>query len=464
MARCVVPAAPYDFTRFASSRHRYLLRHFTEISARAIAGPGSSLLSSVNHLVCELTRSQLAGKLMTPVLAALPRPHHRAAFAFDRPPPATSSAVAPRASWNLPSSSTITGRSAGRRRALGVIVALAGLTGNDLSSLDGSFTSCSLRMSTERGLREYLQILRRHWPIVISIPVVCVAAGAAIAWTRTPAYTASTQLFVSASAPSGNPAQSYDGGLFAQQRVLSYISIVSSPSVVQDALSSLGYHDSVPQVQREISASVPTGTVLLNVSVTDHSALSAKAIADAVSVAFIRFVERLETPRAGQPSYVKVNVITPALLPTAPSSPRKPLYLALGALLGLVLGIAAAVLLDSLSGHAVASRDLTGREHTADGVDQAAGSTVADRGPAEYRHGTPTGQTVRDECTEPAPVADTSRYHDDESARLAAAASQNATEPDLLAPDEDLSRSAPRDNETASTRQPAAGTRTERST
>jgi capsular polysaccharide biosynthesis protein len=342
-------------------------------------------------------------------------------------------------------------------------------------------------MSSERDLREYLRMLRRRWPIVVSILVVCVVAAAAFASTRTPTYTARTQLFASASAPPGNPAQSYQGALFAQQRVLSYIKIVSSPSVVQDALSSLGYHDSAPQVQREISASVPTGTVLVNVSVTDRSALRAKAIADAVSVAFIRFVQRLETPRAGQPSYVKLSVVTPARLPTAPSSTRPPLYLALGALLGLVLGIAAAALYDSLSDRAergsvggqaeepdgeratmaaaqateshVAYRDLAEREHTVDGVEQPVGSSVADRGAAEFRDGTPTEQTVRDEHTEPAPVADTSRHDDHESAPVAAPAAQNATEP--RAPATDVPRKQDgraSDDQTGGTRKPAAGT------
>jgi capsular polysaccharide biosynthesis protein len=318
-------------------------------------------------------------------------------------------------------------------------------------------------MSTERDLREYLRILRRRWPIVITILVVCVAAAAALAWTRTPTYTASTQLFVSASAPSGNSTQSYEGGLFAQQRVLSYVSIVSSPTVVQDALNSLGYQDSVLQIQREISASAPTGTVLLNVSVTDRSRLRAKAIADAVSAAFIRFVQRLETPRAGQPSYVKVSEISPARLPTAPSSPRKPLYLALGALLGLVLGIAAAVLHGSLSDHAVAYRDVAGRERTADGVEQPAGSTVADRSGANPiltpDSWAPTEQTVRDEYTEPAPVADPGRHHDDESAQVAGSAAQNSTETRARATDlRREGQSQVSDNQMASTRQPAAGT------
>ncbi|MGZ6705331.1 MAG: glycosyltransferase [Solirubrobacteraceae bacterium] len=204
-------------------------------------------------------------------------------------------------------------------------------------------------MSTERDLRDYLRTLRRRWPIVISILVVCVCAAGAYAWTRTPTYTASTQLFVSASAPPGNPTQSYEGGLFAQQRVLSYVSLVSSAPVVQDALRSLGYHDSITKTQGEVQVSVPTGTVLLNVSVTDHSAIRAKTLADAVAGAFIRFVQKLETPRVGQPSYVKMTVVTPATLPTSPSSARKPLYLVLGALLGLVLGIGVAVLVDSLS-------------------------------------------------------------------------------------------------------------------
>jgi SAM-dependent methyltransferase len=58
-----VHAGPYDFTRYTSSGHRYLFRSFEEIAAGPVAGPGTQLLWSIDHLVRGLTRSELAGKL-----------------------------------------------------------------------------------------------------------------------------------------------------------------------------------------------------------------------------------------------------------------------------------------------------------------------------------------------------------------------------------------------------------------
>ncbi|MGZ4323688.1 MAG: class I SAM-dependent methyltransferase [Solirubrobacteraceae bacterium] len=59
-----VHAGPYDFTRYTSSGHRFIFRRFAEISAGAVAGPGTQLLWSLDHLVRGITRSQLAGKLI----------------------------------------------------------------------------------------------------------------------------------------------------------------------------------------------------------------------------------------------------------------------------------------------------------------------------------------------------------------------------------------------------------------
>jgi SAM-dependent methyltransferase len=58
-----VHAGAYDFRRFTSSGHRWLFRHFEEIEAGAVAGPGTALLWSLDHLVRGLARSQLAGRI-----------------------------------------------------------------------------------------------------------------------------------------------------------------------------------------------------------------------------------------------------------------------------------------------------------------------------------------------------------------------------------------------------------------
>lgn len=196
------------------------------------------------------------------------------------------------------------------------------------------------------NLAEYLRLLRARWLLVAVIALACVIVAGLLAWTRTPLYAAGTQLFVSSA--SGDASQSYQSGLFLQQRVLSYAQIVSSPPVVEDVIRELKLRDSVRDLQAEISATVPTNTVLINVTVKDRSPQRARAIANAVGRRFSSFVAVLETPRGGTNSPVKVTITSPAQLPDHPVSPRKSLFLALGALLGLALGIGGAVLRETL--------------------------------------------------------------------------------------------------------------------
>ena len=197
-------------------------------------------------------------------------------------------------------------------------------------------------------LKQYVRIFRAHWLLILACVAAGVGAAAAFAWTQTPVYAARSQLFVSTRGVPADLGQTYQGGLFTQQRVLSYAQIVSSRAVVRAVIARLRLRESVETIQAEISASVPTDTVLINVRVEDRSAPRAKAIANAVGEEFSSFVDRLETQRGERGSPVKVSVTSPAQLPTEPISPRKVIDLTLGVLIGLVLGIGAAVMRNTL--------------------------------------------------------------------------------------------------------------------
>lgn len=57
-----VHAGAYDFTRFTASGHRWLFRAFEEIAAGSVAGPGTQMLWSVDHLARGVLRSSTAGR------------------------------------------------------------------------------------------------------------------------------------------------------------------------------------------------------------------------------------------------------------------------------------------------------------------------------------------------------------------------------------------------------------------
>jgi succinoglycan biosynthesis transport protein ExoP len=191
-------------------------------------------------------------------------------------------------------------------------------------------------------LRQYARVLRRQWVIIALSVIVCTVLAGVLAWERTPTYSAQSQLFVSTRVPAGL-SEIYAGSLFAEQRIASYAEIVSSRPVVSAVIKQLNLPDTVAGLQREIHASVPPGTVLINVTVEDSSPLRAKAIADEVAEQFSSFVTSLETAPGEKPP-VKVSITAPAQVPTSPVSPKKRLYLLLGVLLGLLLGVGGAVL------------------------------------------------------------------------------------------------------------------------
>jgi capsular exopolysaccharide synthesis family protein len=198
---------------------------------------------------------------------------------------------------------------------------------------------------------QYLRVLRRHLLLICFSIVVCTASAAVLAWTRPPAYAAQTQLFVSTSGATNVPtdlSQTYQGALFSQQQVLSYAQLVSGPTVVEAVAQQLRLSESVAHLESEIRTSVPTGTVLINVTVTDPLPQRARAIANVVGVQAAKFIVKLETPPGRKSSGVTMEVTRQAGEPTAPVSPHKPLYLVLGALLGVVLGIVITVVREGL--------------------------------------------------------------------------------------------------------------------
>jgi len=199
-------------------------------------------------------------------------------------------------------------------------------------------------------IKQYVSVLRAHWVLIAAAVLVCTGAAGAYAWTRESLYAAHTQLFVSAkSAPGGSPSQVYQGGLASQSRAEDYARIVSSPSVAEAVIEDLGLSKSTQAVQSAITATAPVGTVLIDVTVEDESAQLAKEIADAVAARFPKFVDTLESSSAApEESPVEITVTSPAVLPKSPASPQKGLYLAVGAVLGLILGVGAAVLRELL--------------------------------------------------------------------------------------------------------------------
>jgi polysaccharide biosynthesis transport protein len=196
-------------------------------------------------------------------------------------------------------------------------------------------------------LKDYMRVIRKRWQIIVLVMLV-VVAGAALATVLSPnVYEAQTQLFVSTSG--GNDSSALlSGSSFTQQRVLSYADVITTPTVLDPVIETLQLNTSAENLGAQITATVPLNTVLIQVAVTNTNPVVAAQIADAVGKQFTKTVAALESVTTGQSSPVKVTVVSVPTVPTAPISPKPTRNLALGVVLGLLLGLGLALLRDLL--------------------------------------------------------------------------------------------------------------------
>ncbi|WP_236006669.1 YveK family protein [Clavibacter zhangzhiyongii] len=206
-------------------------------------------------------------------------------------------------------------------------------------------------------LREYVRILRRSWVLILLVLLLGVGAAAGYSLVQTPEYRASAKVFVSTQS-AGTVQDLSQGSSFTQQAVKSYADVVSTPLVLEPVIARLGLDATADSLAPRVTATAAVDTVIIEIAVQDEQAESAAAIANAVAGSFTDVVAEL-TPvdSNGQPQ-VKITTLKEARIPGAPVSPRVPLNLALGGLVGLALGIAVSVLRSTLDTRIRGERDL----------------------------------------------------------------------------------------------------------
>lgn len=196
-------------------------------------------------------------------------------------------------------------------------------------------------------LAQFVQVLkRRRWWVAL-LTLLGIVAGGAVGFLSTPSYTADASVFVSVNS-GGTVADLSQGSTFSTARVASYAQLATSPSVLTAAAKTAHVRADRDDLQRAVRATSATDTVILTISATLSDPDRAAALADAVAETTIARVESIEKTDAAGEALVKLSVYQEAAPPTEPSSPNLPVDLALGLVVGLGLGIAVALLRDSI--------------------------------------------------------------------------------------------------------------------
>ena len=196
-------------------------------------------------------------------------------------------------------------------------------------------------------LQDYLRVLRERWLIVIAAVLISLIAAGATWLIRPAEYTANLTLYVS-SQGGDTASAAFQGAQLSQQRVTSYVELVSSRRVSEEVVQQLRLTQTADSLARQITASSALDSVLIDVTVVNNSPERAAQIANAVGSVFTQLVDELERPvdQSAQQA-VAVRVVQPATVPIDASSMRLAAVLLIGLLVGVVVGLGAALAYDS---------------------------------------------------------------------------------------------------------------------
>ena len=194
----------------------------------------------------------------------------------------------------------------------------------------------------ELELREYWHIIRKRWLLVVLIPVIAVIISGVLSFfVIKPQYQATTTLLVNQKI-SNNTALQQDIAA-SQALVNTYTNIIKSENIESTVIANLHLHMTPAQVNSMVSVSSPNQSQVIQVDVTSPSYNEAMQIANGLASVFQQKAQVLMNVQ-------NVQIIDKALQQANPHpvKPNKKLNLAIALILGLMVSIGLAFLLEYL--------------------------------------------------------------------------------------------------------------------
>jgi capsular polysaccharide biosynthesis protein len=189
-----------------------------------------------------------------------------------------------------------------------------------------------------------IDAVRKQWPILLVGLALGLAAAGVITLLTPRQYVAETTVMFFPQVELSDANSVLEGGMAAQQRAKAYEQLAEGRRISRDVAQRLGQELTADEVRPKIAATAQLETPMLKVWVTDNDPDRAARIAGATGDAITRLVSDMEPPDKAQVSAVAARVIEPAVVPTDATSPQPVLNLVLGGLIGLAVGMAAALL------------------------------------------------------------------------------------------------------------------------
>lgn len=193
------------------------------------------------------------------------------------------------------------------------------------------------------SLQDIFQTLKKRLGMIAGITIAAIVIAAIISfYVITPMYQATTQILVNQQ--SSQPQQVTTSEIQTNlQLINTYSEIIKSPAILDIVNAELDLELTASQLASKITVSNANNSQILAVSVQDENHAVATDIVNTIATVFQKEITTLM-------NVDNVNILSPAMHSENPSpvSPNKVLNMAIAAVLGLMIGVGLAFLLEYL--------------------------------------------------------------------------------------------------------------------
>ncbi|MBC9958205.1 polysaccharide biosynthesis tyrosine autokinase [Yimella sp. cx-51] len=188
-------------------------------------------------------------------------------------------------------------------------------------------------------LREFLRVMRRRWRVVALSTLLVVAVAVVVTMQQPRSYTARSSVYLQTTAQ-GSSANNGIAVITAQD-LNTYVAVLGSPPVLEPLRRRLGLPAGYPI---NVSATVNPTASILNVTAVDPDPRRAAAIANATGPQLAEAAATFSPLLKSSGQAVAATTISPAGVPSSPTSPNLTRNIELALLAGLLLGVAFALM------------------------------------------------------------------------------------------------------------------------
>jgi Capsular polysaccharide biosynthesis protein len=211
-------------------------------------------------------------------------------------------------------------------------------------------------MEQELDLRQYWEVIRKRWLIVLALPLIAALTSGVISFfILKPVYQASSTLIVGKKAADSSQAalQTIDYSVLManQQLAKTYGTIAKSRTVEQNVINELNLSLTVAELDKLITINPVKNTEVLEIQVENNNPELAAAIANSMTEQFSKTV--IDVKKVDS-----VSIVDSAVIPDKPVKPRKLLNVLIAFGVGLIASIGLVFLLEYLDNTVKTSNDV----------------------------------------------------------------------------------------------------------